>query len=84
MAKPQTTKARRVIRHKRVRRKISGSTERPRLAVYRSLQHAERLMKLGVDESFVPGVRLEEREDDGSDEFDRVWKRLAESEWPIW
>ena len=39
MAKPQTTKARRVIRHERVRRKISGSTERPRLAVYRSLQH---------------------------------------------
>ena len=39
MVKPQTTKARRVIRHKRVRRKISGSTERPRLAVYRSLQH---------------------------------------------
>ena len=39
MAKPQTTKARRVIRHIRVRRKISGSTERPRLAVFRSLQH---------------------------------------------
>jgi len=39
MAKPQTTNARRVIRHKRVRRKISGSTERPRLAVFRSLQH---------------------------------------------
>jgi large subunit ribosomal protein L18 len=39
MAKPQTTKARRAIRHKRVRRKISGSSERPRLAVYRSLQH---------------------------------------------
>ena len=39
MAKPQTSKARRAIRHKRVRQKISGSTERPRLAVYRSLQH---------------------------------------------
>jgi L-alanine-DL-glutamate epimerase-like enolase superfamily enzyme len=52
--------------------------------LYQSLQHAERLMKLGVDESFVPGVRLEEREDDGSEEFDRVWKQLAESEWPIW
>ena len=39
MAKPQTSKARRAIRHKRVRRKISGSAERPRLAVYRSLQH---------------------------------------------
>ena len=39
MAKPHTSKARRAIRHKRVRRKISGNTERPRLAVYRSLQH---------------------------------------------
>ena len=39
MAKPHTSKARRAIRHKRVRRKISGSTERPRLAVYRSLNH---------------------------------------------
>ena len=27
----------RVIRHKRVRRKVSGTTERPRLNVYRSL-----------------------------------------------
>ena len=51
---------------------------------YRNLQQAERLMKLGVDESFAPGVRLEEREDDGSEEFDRIWKRLQETDWPIW
>jgi len=30
-------KGRRVMRHARVRRKVSGSTERPRLAVFRSL-----------------------------------------------
>lgn len=29
----------RVARHQRVRKKISGITERPRLAVYRSLKH---------------------------------------------
>lgn len=29
----------RVIRHKRVRKKISGTTERPRLSVYRSLNN---------------------------------------------
>jgi hypothetical protein len=52
--------------------------------LYQSLQQAERLMKLGVDESFVPGVRLKEKEDDGSEEFDRTWKQLAESDWPIW
>jgi len=51
---------------------------------YRNLQQAERLMKQGVDESFVPGVRLEEWEDDGSEEFDRLWKRLQESDWPVW
>ncbi len=29
----------RVIRHRRVRKKISGTTARPRLSVYRSLKH---------------------------------------------
>lgn len=29
----------RVAIHKRIRRKLSGSTERPRLAIYRSLSH---------------------------------------------
>ncbi len=29
----------RVIRHQRVRKKISGTAERPRLSVYRSLNH---------------------------------------------
>ncbi|MCY3543700.1 MAG: 50S ribosomal protein L18 [Chloroflexota bacterium] len=39
MAKIRTNKARRVMRHVRVRRKIGGTAERPRLAVYRSLNH---------------------------------------------
>lgn len=39
MARPKTSKTRRDVRHKRVRRKISGSTDRPRLAVFRSLNH---------------------------------------------
>lgn len=51
---------------------------------YRNLQQAERLMKQGVDEAFAPGVRLDEREDDGSDEFDRTWNRLQAQDWPIW
>jgi len=29
----------RIVRHKRVRRKVVGTTERPRLSVYRSLSH---------------------------------------------
>jgi len=51
---------------------------------YRNLQQAEGLMKLGVDETFAPGVRLDEWEDDDSDEFDRLWHRLQQSDWPIW
>lgn len=39
MARVKTNKARRVMRHARVRRRVSGTTERPRLAVYRSLNH---------------------------------------------
>ena len=39
MAKIRTNKARRVMRHARVRRKIGGTAERPRLSVYRSLNH---------------------------------------------
>ena len=52
--------------------------------LYRNLQQAERLMKQGADESFVSGVRLVEREDDGSEDFDRTWKQLQEEDWPIW
>ncbi len=51
---------------------------------YRNLQQAENLMKQGVDDAFAPGIRLEEREDDGSETFDRIWKRLQEEEWPVW
>ena len=51
---------------------------------YRNLPQAERLMKQGVDESFAPGVRLDEWEDDGSEKFDRIWQRLQEQEWPLW
>jgi len=39
MARARTGKLKRVVRHKRVRKKVSGTTQRPRLAVFRSLQH---------------------------------------------
>ncbi len=51
---------------------------------YRNLQQAESLMKQGVDEAFATGIRLHEREDDGSEEFDRIWKQLQRQDWPIW
>ena len=37
MPKATVTKARRVVRHRRVRRKVMGSAQRPRLSVFRSL-----------------------------------------------
>ena len=38
MARAVTGKSRRVMRHLRVRRKVRGTPERPRLAVFRSLK----------------------------------------------
>lgn len=37
--KVKTTRARRVRRHLRVRKRVHGTPERPRLSVYRSLMH---------------------------------------------
>ncbi len=39
MRKARSNKGRRVMRHSRVRRRLSGSSGRPRLSVYRSLNH---------------------------------------------
>ena len=39
MAIRKTAKHRVAIRHARLRKKVSGTAERPRLAVYRSLKH---------------------------------------------
>jgi large subunit ribosomal protein L18 len=39
MYKPLNTRTARHRRHRRIRLKLSGSTERPRLCVFRSLQH---------------------------------------------
>ena len=39
MVKPYNTRAQRLKRHRRVRKNISGTAERPRLNVFRSLNH---------------------------------------------
>ena len=39
MARARTRSGRRLVRHARVRRKVVGTAERPRLAVFRSLGH---------------------------------------------
>lgn len=35
----RTTREKRLIRHRRIRRKLMGTAERPRLCVYKSLKH---------------------------------------------
>ena len=37
--KPKTSNERRLKRHMRIRNKVAGTTERPRLVVFRSLKH---------------------------------------------
>ena len=39
MAKVKNTRAMRLIRHKRIRQKVQGTSLRPRLALFRSLNH---------------------------------------------
>ena len=39
MARARTRRGMRVVRHVRVRRKVTGTPERPRLAVFRSVNH---------------------------------------------
>lgn len=39
MAKEGTSRIRRIARHQRVRKNVNGSSERPRMSVYRSLNH---------------------------------------------
>jgi large subunit ribosomal protein L18 len=39
MSAPRTSSGKRLLRHKRVRKTVRGTGERPRLAVFRSLNH---------------------------------------------
>jgi large subunit ribosomal protein L18 len=39
IGKARNPRAKRVVRHLRVRKKVAGAPERPRLAVFRSLKH---------------------------------------------
>ena len=39
MAKSKSTRLMRLVRHERIRQKLSGTSNRPRLALFRSLNH---------------------------------------------
>ena len=53
----------------------------------RDLAEVEQWVVVGREHPWAerPGVRLEEWEDDGSPEFERVWARLEQQgDWPLW
>lgn len=69
MGKARTRSSQRVKRHIRVRKKVKGTSERPRLAVFRSLSHIytqivddERGVTLLAASSLEPEVRSNEKD----------------------
>ena len=68
MARARFGKARRLTRHLRVRRKISGTSERPRLAVFRSLHHVyAQVIDDSLGETLVAASSLESQIKTGRD-----------------
>ena len=68
MSKARPGKARRLTRHLRVRRKISGTSERPRLAVFRSLHHVyAQVIDDSLGETLVAASSLESQIKTGRD-----------------
>ena len=66
MARARTSKGRRIIRHRRVRSKVTGTSNRPRLAVFRSLNHLyaqivddSQGVTLAAASSLDPGIRIQ-------------------------
>lgn len=64
MSPTTTPRERRLVRHLRVRRRVSGTAQRPRLAVFRSLHHIyaqviddERQHTLAAASSLDPEIR---------------------------
>ena len=60
MARVRTRGGKRLIRHARVRRKVAGTTARPRLAVFRSLGHVyAQVIDDSKGETLVAGSSIE-------------------------
>lgn len=84
MSKP-SRKELRSKRHRRARHYLHGTTERPRLAVYRSLKHIyaqiiddSRGVTLAAASSMEPGLRSEQIGGCNKEAAHRVGKMLAE------
>jgi large subunit ribosomal protein L18 len=78
MAIPKTSEQRRKRRHLRVRRRLGGTAERPRLVVFRSLKHIYAQLVDDVGRRTLLTVSDGEIEGKKSDRALEVGKRLAQ------
>ncbi len=78
MAIPRTTAERRARRHMRVRKAVNGTTERPRLVVFRSLKHIYAQIVDDVTQKTLMTVGDEKMEGTKSERALAVGKSVAE------
>ena len=62
MKRKNKTKSNRIIRHLRTRKRVQGSSERPRLSVYPSIQHFEAQMINDYDQKTLIGFTTKSKE----------------------
>ena len=73
MSSTRFKKSRRITRHRRLRRKIEGSAERPRLAVFRSNRHIyAQVIDDGTRHTLAAASSLEEEVRDRPDEDAKI------------
>lgn len=77
MGTPKTREEKRHRRHLRVRKKVKGTSERPRLVVYRSLKHIYAQLVDDVGGRTLMTVTSEGTEGKKSDKSLAVGKRIA-------
>jgi large subunit ribosomal protein L18 len=78
MAIPKTSEERRRRRHLRVRRRLGGTAERPRLVVFRSLKHIYAQLVDDVSRRTLVTISDGEIEGKKSERALEVGKRLAQ------
>ena len=67
MAKDKNARKLRIVRHKRVRKKVSGSPDRPRLCVFRSLRHIyAQIIDDGAGQTLASAATVEKELQGGS------------------
>lgn len=83
--KATTARAARTVRHRRLRKKVAGSGQRPRIAVFRSLHHIyvqivddERGHTIAHASSLEPELRTQTQGKNKSEVAELVGRKIAE------